>query len=122
MAAISNTIPIDGKEYTWTSPTLEEIAQVEADLGGPLLIKANTIQGKIHLLTACLRENHPEVTPGLIGKAARGTDLDAVWDVIKVAVPLWELPKAPPEAGTKQPSDMPTKPGDGDQAKPDESA
>jgi len=120
--AATGTIPIGGKPYTWTSPTFEILARVEGELGGPLRIKADTIHGKIHLFTACLKENHPDVTPGAIGKELRGTDLDAVWDVIKVAVPLWELPKAPTETGKDQPSDAPTEPGDGDQPKPDESA
>ncbi len=120
--AATGTIPIGGKPYTWTSPTLEELSRVEGELGGPLLIKANTMQGKIHLLAACLREKHPDVTPGVIGKELRGVDLDAVWNVIKVAVPLWELPKAEKETGKDQPSATPTKRGDGDPPKPGESA
>ncbi len=119
--AATGTIPIGGKEYTWTSPTFAELEHIEANVG-PLNAIVNTVQGRIHLLVACLKDGHPDITPGVLGKELRATDWDAVWDTLKTAVPLWELPKAEEDAGRKQPSESATPSGDGDPPKPGESA
>ena len=121
--AATGTITINGKPYTWTSPTFETMEHFEATIGQIVGSRvADTFRGRTHLLCACLKENHPDVTPGVIGKELRTTDWDAVWDVIRQAAPLWALPKAEEDAGRKQPSDTPTEPGDGDHPKPGESA
>jgi hypothetical protein len=80
---------IEGKEYTWTSPTLIDLMEFEAQVG-PIMdqVVVNSVRGRAYLAFLCLREKHPEMTLREIN-ALDVVAWMAIWQMIRQAIPLW---------------------------------
>lgn len=107
--AFTGTITIGGTTYTWSSPTLQDLAHLEARLkrsliGGDEIV--NTVSGRIELACLCLREHHPDLTPGILGATLHAEDLPVLWTMIREAIPLWGSP-IPPSSSSPSDSDGP---------------
>jgi len=90
----TGTIEIDGKTYTWTSPTFADLEHFESMVGkisdADVL---NSVKGRVWLAWLCLKRNHPDLTPKLIGDWSAVHWLD-LWTMITDALPLWGGAKA----------------------------
>ena len=103
-------ITIDGKTYTWTSPTLADLEHFEA-MVGPItdLAIVNSVKGRVWLTWLCLRQRHPDLTPKIIGEWPASAYLD-LWPAVKAAIPFWDIafPEGPPTSDSSIGSSSPS--------------
>jgi len=103
--AAEGTSTIGGKQYRWTSPTINDIMEFEQTTGLLLVDQRsfNSARGRAYLGELCLRKHHPEITAGIIlGWPA--ADLVEIWEMISEAIPIFTVsPVAEPRSGTKRP-------------------
>jgi hypothetical protein len=90
----SGTIPIQGTKYTWTSPSLLDLMEFEAQVG-PLtdLTIVNSVRGRCYLAFLCLREKHQKPLSEIHAWPAEA--FNELWPMIVAAVPFWEAPRPP---------------------------
>jgi len=98
----TGTITIDGKTYTWESPTIGQLASFEQTTQMPMhdLATVTSTRGRVYLASLCFQKHHPELTPGIINDWP-GEALDQLWDMVLEAIPLisrWFQVSRPPAA------------------------
>ena len=86
---ISGQILVEDTEYTWTSPTLADLEEFEAQVGYITDVQVvNSVKGRAYLAYLCLREKQPELTLGVV-RGWRGGVWGGLWEMIKQAIPLF---------------------------------
>ena len=115
MPAATGTITIDGKTYTWTSPTLAAVANFEAMIGPVSDLKTvNSVRGRCYLVAMALEPNHPELTAKNIMDWPISI-LPELWPLIKAAYPIWntdeEKPNPPASPDSSSNSELSTSAG-----------
>ena len=85
----TGTITLNGQEYTWSSPRLKYLVEVEQFIG-PItaLATVNSVRGRAYLAYACLRENHPDLTPNTILDWPASA-FSEIWPMIAAAIPIY---------------------------------
>jgi hypothetical protein len=113
MLPTTGTTTINGQEYTWRSPKLKHLAEVE-HLVGPItaLATVNSVRGRAYLAYACLRDDHPNIMPGIILDWP-ATAFEELWAMIVKAIPIYggggtesagpSLPPVPAESAEASP-------------------
>lgn len=102
-------IEINGKSYTWTSPTLADLDGFETAIGPIVDVdKVNSVRGRAYLAHLCLRERQPELTLGVV-RGWHGGVWGDLWRMIKQAVPLFgeDRDAAKREDENRPPADAP---------------
>jgi hypothetical protein len=86
----TGTVEIDGKQYTWESPTLADLEHFETSVGPLIGDKSvvDTIKGRVALVSLILRKHHPELLPGIVRGWSVETLLQA-WPAVLEALPFW---------------------------------
>lgn len=107
--ASTGTVQIDGKQYTWQSPTLADLEHFEATVG-PLIgdrSVVDSIKGRVALVSLILIKHHPDLLPGIV----RGWPVEALlqaWPAVLEAVPFWTGVAAARPTASSSPSPSPS--------------
>ena len=119
----SGTVEIDGKTYTWESPTILQLATFEGTIGPISDLKVvNSVQGRAYLASLALQKHHPDLLPSVIMSWPVSV-LPELWPLIQKAFPLWGMPDEDKPAASPEISSPPApSASDGLPATPSESA
>ena len=87
--AATGTVVIDGKEFTWSSPTFGALVEFEQQVGSLIDVGiVNSAKGRRYLAYLCLHEKQPDLTLGMIDAWPADAFVE-VWEMIMEAVPIF---------------------------------